>query len=138
MRSNRHRYISGFLNSRVVIFDRKAKAYLTDECSQFTAKLKEGEEAAAQKWLPRCPDFNPHWLRDAEGRAAFSHSVLSIPILSPLSHPRNHQHGFLERVEHSFKCKYQIVLFLRRCTGWSRRLGLMFYHHSGFLVGKII
>lgn len=47
-------------------------------------------------------------------------SPLSPP--SP-SHPRHHQYGFLERLHNSFKCKYQIVHFLRRRAGWSLRLG---------------
>lgn len=114
----------------------KAKAHLTDECrvlSQFTDKLKE--EAAAQKWLPRWPDSHLTPIgceRSWEQGSLFTFCSFHPHFYLLCLIPATTSALILKRAKQSFKCKYQIVLFLWGCTEWSWRLGLMFYHRSGF------
>lgn len=123
------------------LIERKAKAHLTDECrvlSQFTDKLKE--EAAAQKWLPRWPDSHLTPIgceRSWEQGALFTFCLFHPHFYLLCLIPATTSALILKRAKHSFKCKYQIVLFLWGCTEWSWRLGLMFYHRGGFSLEQL-
>lgn len=69
---------------------KQGKACQIDECSRFTAKLKEREGEDSLKWLPRCPVTHLTLIgrERSRGQGKSSHILLSpSPIYLPCLHP---------------------------------------------------
>lgn len=123
-----HRHISRLLNSRLgfFFFDRKAKAYWTDECSlfsQFTAKLEE-EEEQAQKWLPRCPDSHLTLIgcEGSRGQGSlFTCCSFHLHFISLVASPQPPV-WFPWKGGAFFECEYQIVSLSAQTYGMELKI----------------